>query len=191
MRVTVIPEGPRDKELLKPIVAAMMSQAGKPRAKVWICDNPPPMGFAESTRWDRLRTILDRWVGRTDLFLLVVDRDGEKNSGRHDMLLALEEQAAGVLPEGKALLGELAIEEVEVWVLAGHNLPSEWRWRDVRAEPHPKEAYFARFIGEHLGMSDDAAGRAVLAEEAAQSFERICRLCPEVKRLLERIRAIV
>jgi hypothetical protein len=206
VRVLVIPEDSRrDKDLLKPLVEAMMAAVGRPRAKVRVCEKPVLGGVAEALKLERLREIIDLWGGYTDLFLLIVDRDGKdgkivpasgeqparKNEDRRAVITHLEEQCAALLPEGKGLIGENAIEEVEVWVLAGHELPAEWSIRAIRAERDPKEAFFVPFLARR-GLTDDAAGRALVAVEAARNFQRICDRCPEdMKRLTERVRARV
>jgi hypothetical protein len=191
VRVLVVPEDSRrDKDLLKPLFQALMAELGRPRAKVRVCEKPVLGGVSEALRWERIRSILDLWGGQTDLFILVVDRDGVE--GRRETLTYLEGQSAPVLREGQALLGEHAIEEIEVWVLAGHELPSDWAWRDVRRDPHPKESWFARFLAEHRRVANDAAGRAIVAEEASKAVRRIRDLCPEdFGRLAGRIRAIL
>jgi hypothetical protein len=69
VRVLIIPEDSRrDKGLLKPLVEAMMSAAGRPRAKVRVCEKPVLGGVAEALKLDRLREIIDLWGGQTDLF---------------------------------------------------------------------------------------------------------------------------
>ncbi|WP_237244115.1 MULTISPECIES: hypothetical protein [Sorangium] len=167
-----------------------MAEIGRPRAKVRVCEKPVLGGVAEALKWERISTILDLWGGQTDLFLLIVDRDGAQNAGRRAALDSLEQRSASLPAGDRVLLGELAIEEIEVWVLAGHNLPSGWKWRDIRTDPHPKESYFASFLTEHRKLSSDAAGRAIVAEEAARSIRRVLQLCPEdLGRLAERIRA--
>jgi len=188
MNVLVIPEDSRkDKDLLKPLIEAMMVELGKPRARVRVCEKPVLGGVGEALKWERIFESLDRYV--TDLFLLIVDRDGERNSGRRETLTGIEARCAAVLGEGQALLGEHAIEEAEVWVLAGHDLPQGWAWRDIRAHLNPKEAYFSTFLTAHRGLSDDAAGRSILARQAASNFRRICSRCPEdVGRRMNRVR---
>ena len=49
------------------------------------------------------------------------------------------------MPMDRKFLAENAWQEVEVWVLAGHDLPSDWVWNAVREEPNPKEIYFEPF----------------------------------------------
>jgi hypothetical protein len=190
VRVLVIPEDSRrDKDLLKPLIEALMTEVGRPRAKVRVCERPVLGGVTEALKWERVREIIDLWGGQTDLFLLLVDRDGAQNTGRSSAIASLEQQSTALLGDERALLGEVAIEEIEVWALAGHNLPEGWRWQDIRGEPHPKESYFAPFLVEHRKISGDVAGRAIVAEEAARNIKRILALCPEdLGRLAQRIR---
>ena len=63
----------------------------------------------------------------TDVFVLCVDRDGER--GRRRRLDAIEEEFGN----GRDFLAENAW-ELETWVLAGLDLPRRWRWTDIRAE---------------------------------------------------------
>jgi hypothetical protein len=190
MRVLVIPEDSRrDKDILRPIMKALLAELGRPRAKVRVCEKPVLGGVGEALKWERVREIIDIWGGQTDLFLLIVDRDGRQNAGRSLTLTSLEQQSDALLGECGALLGEVAIEEIEVWVLAGHALPPAWTWKEVRAEAHPKERYFDEFLAVHRKISRDAAGRAIVAEEAARNMKRVLSLCPEdLGRLANRIR---
>ena len=122
-----------------------------------------------------------------DLFVLCVDRDG--NANRQTTLERLEDQANHVLAEGRALLAESAWQEVEVWLLMGHDLPPKWNWREVRQEVHPKERYYQPFA-ESRGVLDlPGEGRDKLAREAALKYGRIRQRCKEdVQRLENRIR---
>jgi hypothetical protein len=187
VRVLVIPEDDRkDADLLEPLVRAMMAYAGWPQAKVIVCSNPRLGGVDQALRWERIAEIIDRWKGMTELFLLIIDRDAKE--GRRVSLDGIEQRSRGELPNNKVFLAEHAIEEVEVWVLAGHELPSEWTWREIRKDPHPKERYFVPFLTQRK-LSDDVPGRRMLAKEAARNFQRICDRCPEdVRRLADQIR---
>jgi hypothetical protein len=107
-----------------------------------------------------------------------VDRDGKE--GRKTRLTQLEELAAKVLKTGHILLAENAWQEIEVWVLAGHNdLPSEWEWQQVRQEHNPKEVYFEPYAQQRGVEHELSGGRKVLAEQAARRYNRIRKLCKE------------
>ena len=90
----------------------------------------------------------------------------------------------------RVFLAEHAWQEIEVWVLAGmQDLPADWRWKDVRAERHPKEPYYDGYARARRVLDSPYEGRAILAQEAARSYQRIRQLCPEdVAALDERIR---
>lgn len=76
-------------------------------------------------------------------------------------------------------IAENAWQEIEVWVLAGHNLPNNWNWQTIRQEIHPKETYFEPFAKQRNVLDTPGEGRKPLAEEAAKRYERIYQLCPE------------
>lgn len=120
-----------------------------------------------------------------DLFILCVDRDGQP--GRKAALIAIEQQAAAILPTSRLLLAENAWQEIEVWVLAGHDLPKEWNWQALCAETNPKEYYFLPFAQARGVTHEPGEGRKTLAHAAARRYICICQLCPEVAELASRI----
>ena len=191
MKVLVIPEDFRkDQYVLKPLVEAMMAAVGKPRATVRVCQEPLMGDVNQALKWERIQQVLDRYRGMVDLYLLLVDRDGEPH--RRERIDKLEAKAAETLPSSRLLLGENAWQEVEVWVLAGHELPSEWAWNEIRAHPHPKEHYFEPFSRLRGLTEAPEGGREVLAKAAAARYERVRQLCPEdVGALEHRIRDFI
>ena len=109
----------------------------------------------------------------TDILILCVDRDGEV--GRRHRLDQLELLCS----TATVFLAANAWEEIETWILAGVELPSEWRWADVRAEVHVKELYFEPLAAQR-GLSDSpGGGRKSLAEQAARHIGAIRQKCPE------------
>jgi hypothetical protein len=184
--VLVIPEDFRkDQYVLKPIIEQMMKSVGL-TAKVQICKDPLLGGIDQALKWERLVEVIERYKGMTQLFLLVVDRDGVET--RRVALDALEARAAAHLGDRRCVLfGEHAWQELEVWILAGQkDLPKDWKWGDIRSERDPKEVYYDRYA-EQRGMRTAAyEGREVLAKEAARNYARIRQLCPEDVGVLER-----
>jgi len=184
VNVFVIPEDFRkDQFILKPIVQAMMAAIGKPRANVRVCQDPLLGGVTEALKWERIKEILDRYRGMVQVFLLIVDRDGK--NGRRLSLRALEESAAKMLPEDRVFLAENAWQEVEVWLLAGHDLPKSWGWQEIRQEVNPKEVYYEPLARERGVMGGPGQGRKALAREAAEHYTRIRSRCPEDLAALE------
>jgi len=177
VNILIVPEDFRkDQYMLQPIVKAMMQALGKSKAKVRVCQDPLLGGVDQALKWERIEEIIDRYR-MVDLFLLCVDRDGK--SGRKESLEKIQQFSADVLPQGKRLLAENAWQEIEVWVLAGHNLPREWNWQDIRQEINPKETYFLPFAQGRNVLNTPGEGRKILAEEAAKQYNRIRQLCPE------------
>jgi hypothetical protein len=184
-RVLVIPEDFRnDQYVLEPIVTKLFDSIGR-KAKVIVCRDPLLGGIHQALRWERIREIVLRYRGMIECFLLIVDRDGQ--AGRKDALDRMQALAAAELAAGKRFLAENAWQEVEVWLLAGHDLPSDWVWKQVRAHENPKEAYYRPFAAGRGVLGQPAEGRGVLGREAASRYSRIRSLCPEVASLEVRL----
>ena len=186
MNVLVIPEDFRtDQYILKPIIAKMLAEIGKPHANVEVCLDPLLGGVTAAMNWTQIADILDIYRGMVQIFLLIVDRDG--NEHRRLRLDNLEAQAKAVLPAGHVLLAENAWQEVEVWALAGlRTLPSAWNWNEVRAEPNPKERYFHPHAAHRNLLKEPGQGRKTLGLEAAQNYRRVRSRCQEDVAALER-----
>ena len=122
----------------------------------------------------------------TDLFILCVDRDGDR--GRRRRLDQIEGEFEGDI----FFLAENAWEEIETWVLAGLELPDEWNWRAVRSDIHVKERYFD-VLAKARGVVDrPGGGRRVLGEEAARNIRTIRQKCRgDFDALAKRIEAVV
>ncbi|WP_027254827.1 hypothetical protein [Planktothrix agardhii] len=179
MKVLVIPEDFRkDQYMLKPIIKAMMSNLGKTKAQVQVCQDPLLGGVNEALKLENILAIIEQYCGKADLFLLCVDRDGKE--GRKQALNKLEQEAAKILTSRQSLLlVENAWQEIEVWVLAGYDLPSEWKWQEVRQEEHPKERYFIPLAKQQNLLETPGEGRKIMAEKAAGNYKRLRQLCPE------------
>ena len=176
MNVLVISEDFRnDQYILRPILQRMFAEIGKPWAKVRMCYEPLG-GVDQATSWQRIELIL-KMNKKVDVFLLVVDRDGSE--GRWQALAGLEFKAKAVLGAERILLAENAWQEIEVWALAGQDLPSTWSWQAIRAELHPKETYFVP-LAEQRGLTDEPGqGRTTLGREAAGDYKRVRSHCQE------------
>jgi hypothetical protein len=183
-RVLVIPEDFRkDEHLLQPIIEKMLESCGR-KARVRICKDPLLGGVREALKWERIREILDRYRGMVDCFLLIVDRDGLPD--RQKRLATLEEEAARFLGAKNKFFAENAWQEIEVWVLAGlADLPRSWIWKEVRAAHDAKEAYFEKYALQKGLTAEPFGGRLRLGLNAAKSYPRIRKLCPEDVAALE------
>jgi hypothetical protein len=177
MNVLIIPEDFRkDQYLLQPIIQRMMEEVGKPKAKVKVCLDPLLGGVGEAMKWTRLSEIIGMYP-MVQLFLLIVDRDGLPD--RRKALTSLEVKATEVLNSAQVFLAENAWQEIEVWALAAAELPSEWRWQDIRNDRDPKERYFAELARTRKLDNEPGEGRTTLGREAARNYKRMLSLCKE------------
>ena len=174
MNVLIIPEHPsKDQYILKPLFTRLFRQFGARNTRVEVCQDPVLGNVDEALKSERLLEVVDKRQAMTDIFILCVDRDGQ--TGRRQRLDEIE----GEFGNCRTFLAENAWEELETWVLAGLDLPSNWRWEDVRAEIHVKEQYFEPFAKQR-GLSDSpSGGRKVLGDEAARNIGAIRLKCPE------------
>ncbi len=170
MRVCVIPEDHvNDQHILKPLFERLFDRLNYANTSVTVCQTRIG-GVAEALKSEQIRKIVVRYP-MEDIFILCVDRDCNEN--RRNRLDQLEAEFA------PRLLAVNAWEEIETWVLAGLDLPHEWRWATVRAECDVKERFFEPYA-ELEGVSDfPAGGRGVLGERASRRISAIRRKCPE------------
>lgn len=174
MNVLIIPEDFRkDQFILKPLFSGLFRAIGKPRARVVVCQEPLLGGIGEAMKSERIAEIVKKHEGMTDIFILCVDRDGDTN--RRQRLNGLERKFG----TGRTFFAENAWEEIETWLLAGMDLPENWRWQDVRAEVSVKEKYFNPLAEQRGIVRTPGEGRKALGEEAARNIPAIRQKCPE------------
>lgn len=175
--VLIIPEDfVVDQYMVKPIIEAMLDSLDVKQHRVRVCMDPRFRGVSQAMDWERLEPVVDRYAAMTHLFLLLVDRDGER--GRRAALNKLERRASEQLGGTATFLAENAWQELEVWVLAGMpDLPKKWIWKEIQAERDPKELYYTPYAKKRGLSAAPYAGREQLAKEAARSFSRVKQLC--------------
>ena len=174
MNVLIIPEDFRnDQYILKPLFSRLFQSIVKRRVHVDVCRDPLLGGVGEALKSERIAEVIGKHGGMTDIFILCIDRDGEK--GRRQRLDQIEAEFGDV----RVFLSENAWEEIETWLLAGLDLPANWNWRTVRAEVQVKEVYFG-LLASQRGLSDAlGGGRKHLGEEASRRIDAIRQKCPE------------
>lgn len=183
LNVLIIPEDFRkDQYVLGPLIRRMFAELGKPKARVQVCSDPLLGGIDQALAWDRIEEVINMYPV-VQVFLLLVDRDGKP--GRRMALAALETKAVAKLGGGRFLLGENAWQEIEVWALAGQDLPGDWTWQEIRAEVHPKERYFEPLAGKLGLIGEMGEGRLTMGREAASNYRRVRSRCPEDIEALE------
>ncbi len=178
MNVLVIPEDFRkDQYILKPLFTRLFLRLHVPAPQVEVCQDPLLGGIGEALKAESLMEIVERRRGMIDIFVLCVDRDGEV--GRRQRLDNIEAEIQARFGDRVRFFAENAWEELETWVLAGLNLPGNWRWADVRGEIHVKEQYFEPLAAQRGLTNSQGGGRKALAEEASRRILAIRRKCPE------------
>lgn len=177
MRILIIPEDFRqDQFLLKPLFESLFwRRLDITKSKIRVCQDPNLGGVGEALKVERIQEIVDRYKSRTDIFILCIDRDGEVS--RRQALDGLEERVR--MPGVFLFFAEAAWEEIETWALAGLELPTQWRWHDIRKEVDVKETYFEPLVASRGLTTSPGKGRKRLGLEAARRIDRIVQLCSE------------
>jgi hypothetical protein len=180
VKVLVIPEDPKlDQHILKPVVERIFTDLGK-APRVTVLPKPRLRGVAQALNPDILADIVANYP-MSDLFLVLVDRDGDE--ARAAVANAREAEHPG------RLFVCLAIEEIEVWMLAIHSDILEMGWGEIRAEIHPKERLAKPFLRERAPRLDAGEGRSWAMRDLGKQWRGVLRRCPELEDLKRRIGA--
>ena len=174
MKVMIIPEDfQNDQYILKPLFTRSLRSIGASSVEIRMCYERRFRGVDQALTLESLAGIVRQFGGMIDIFVLCVDRDGVV--GRRQRLDQIEDE----FQDRCVFFGENAWEEIETWVLAGLELPSDWRWSDVRAEVDVKERYFEPLAALRGLTGSLGRGRKALGEEASRRVRAIRQKCPE------------
>jgi hypothetical protein len=179
VKVLVIPEDPTlDQYILKPIVERLFADLGK-SPRVEVLSKPRLRGVAQALDATTIANIVQTYR-MIDLFLILVDRDGDMN--RPHRVTTLE----STQPH---LLVCLAIEEIEVWMLAAHRDSLPAAWSEIRADPHPKERFAHPFLAERAPKPDSGPGegRAWAMRELVGKWKGILSVCEELEAFKQKL----
>jgi hypothetical protein len=148
----------------------------KSRPDAW----PGIRGRAEETaRYGTEGFTLDSSWSVRDLFLVLVARDGDE--ARAAAAKARESEHPG------RLFVCLAIEEIEVWMLAIHSETLGTGWREIRAEIHSKDRFAKPFLQERAPKLDTGEGRAWAMRGLGGQWRGVLQRCPELDDLKRRV----
>ena len=176
-RILVVMEDPTlDRYVVEPIVRVICESLERAAIRIDVLVDPWLRGVEQALdghMWEKIVVMYPM----VDLFLLVVDRDCvTTRTGRFGVLCSRVEDA------GRRFVGCLAIEEVEVWLLAAFSGELGVPWSKVRAECHPKEAFFNPFMDQH-SRQGPGGGRKRLMLAAMRRLKTLMRRCPEIQQL--------
>ena len=181
-RVLLVLEDPTyDQYIVKPLVERLCGQAGRRNVRVDVLLDPHLRGVEQALDADVWEQIACKYP-MIDLFLLVIDRDCVPARQAR-----LDNVRANMTSNRRGMDGCLAIEEVEVWLLAGFRGKLGEPWNVVRKECHPKERFFEPFMRaqEARGVG---GGRLRLMRAAVRKLAPLTQACPEIRQILDALR---
>jgi hypothetical protein len=180
VKVMVIPEDPTlDQYILEPVIERMFLDLGR-KARVQVLANPRIRGVAQALDAATVARVVAMYP-MIDLFCILVDRDGEP--GRRieaDMREA---------DHPDRLMVCLAVEEVEVWMLAVHRERLAAPWQEIRSERDPKERFARPFLAEHAPRQSLGEGRVWAMRDLGSKWRGVLAVCPELEELQQRLGA--
>jgi len=178
--VLVIPEDPTyNGYILKPLVEAILADAGKPRAKVNVLTSPRLNGYDQAKT--AIRGKLADSYRHYDLWLFIPDAD----CATPEAMRALENELAG---KNIKLLCCPARPEVEIYACAAHRAELRAPWQTVRSERNMKEKYFNPLIAARGDSRAAGGGRAELVRAGIKLGNTLYQLCDELADLRDRIK---
>jgi hypothetical protein len=183
-QVLVVPEDPvYNGYILQPLVGRVLEAAGRPNAKVKVLTSPRVRGY-DHVKGALEGELLERYA-HLDLVLFLPDADGKDRRAEFERL---EERAK---QRGANLLCCAAVQEVEVWLLAGHVEKLDRPWAEVRQDVSVKETSFELLLRRFGDPKRPGGGRDVLMAQALHGHAGILERCPELRELERRLRALL
>lgn len=175
MKVLVVCEDHiHDQYVVKPIIERLFEHLGR-KAQVSV-HTERLRGIEELLREIAAIAQDNRSVG---LIVVAVDRDCDRSHKIADRLAFCETRDPRII----AIAAE---EEIEIRMLALH---PNWRaddWQAMRRDCDVKDNYALAFLAE-LGDTGPGQGRKAAMRNLGQQWSRLLQLCPELRRLGERI----
>lgn len=176
-RVLIILEDPTyDRYIVQPVVERLLRDIKKPKVRVDVLTDPRMGGVSYVFARQNWEKILQKYP-MVDVFIVVVDSDCEE--GRKEKLVSLRSWVQG---RQAVSVGVLAIEEVEVWLLAGYVDKLSSPWKTVRAHCNPKEAFYQPFVESEQNRGV-AGGRRSLMQHTLRNLRGLMHRCPEIREL--------
>lgn len=182
-KVLVIPEDPtHNGYILKPLVQAILADAGKPNAKVDVLTNPKLSGYDHALR--AIKEDLPDRYGFWDLWLFIPDAD----RAVPEAMTQLEQALAG---KGVKLICCPAQPEVEIYACAPYRTEIAGGWNAARQDVRMKEDVFGPLLEKHGDDRRAGSGRDLMIAESLMNLQLLFQLCPELKALRDRIAELI
>jgi hypothetical protein len=180
-KVLVIPEDPtHNGYILKPLVEAILADAGKPNAKVTVLTKPRLEGYEHAVK--AIREELPDSYGFWNLWIFIPDAD----RATAEAMTALEDE---LTRKSIKLLCCPAQPEVEIYACVPYRRDIKGGWEGARKDVRFKEDVFAPLLAKHGDDRRAGSGRDLMIEQALQNRAALYQFCPELARLRERIQA--
>lgn len=178
MKVLIIPEDQtQDGFIAKPIIEGLLADLSIP-GQVEVLPEPRLRGAGYALDPEVVRSIVSD-NRMTDVFVLVVDGDCDRN-GHTTKAQARESE------HPNKLLACVAIQELEVWMLALYRDDLRVSWGEVRKHCDPKEAW-AEPLLKRLGKGGPGAGRKKAMQGLSGQLRSLLSLCPELGELRQKL----
>lgn len=182
-RVLVIPEDPtHNGYILKPLVQAIVADAGRPNARVDVLSNPRLGGYDHAVRAIR-EELADRY-GFLDLWVFLPDAD----RATPDQMRNLEDELSR---RNVRLLCCPAQPEVEVYACVPYRKDLKFDWDAARRHHALKQAVFQPRLRKHGDHRRPGEGRDRMVEAAIANLPLLFQLCPELAGLRHRIAGLL
>ncbi|MBI5547251.1 MAG: hypothetical protein HY901_25495 [Deltaproteobacteria bacterium] len=182
MKVLAIPEDQEvDRFIIKPVIEALFADLQLP-ARVDVLPEPRLRGASEALDPSMIRSIVED-NPMTDLFVLMIDRDCNRERNEERALARQSEHPGRVL-------ACVAVQELEVWMLALHAERIGAPWGTVRQECDPKERW-AEPLLKQIGSEGPGRGRKRAMQALAGNWRSLRSRCPELQGLQDAVRNFV
>jgi hypothetical protein len=182
-KVLVIPEDPTNNGyILKPLVQAIMADAGKPNAKVDVLTNPKLGGYDHALK--AIKDELPHRYGFWDLWIFIPDAD----RASLEAMVSLEKELAA---KDITLLCCPAQPEVEIYACAAYRTEVEGGWDAARKDHRMKENVFDPLRDKYGDDRRAGGGRDLMIAESLKNLPLLYQLCPELKSLRERVASLI
>lgn len=178
-KVLVIPEDPtHNGYILKPVVEAVLADAGRPHAKVSVLNNPRLEGYDHALR--AIRGELSDRYGFCNLWIFIPDAD----RASAESMAGLEKELG---EKGISLICSPAQPEVEIYACAAYRKEIEISWTEVRSHAAMKEEIFEPLLEQHGDARRAGSGRDLMVTASLANLPLLYQLCPELNSLRDRI----